>query len=84
MKRNGWDKMWFTARSLRQFTRLDLITICGQTDFNVREFTKTYRDLGYLKASARGGPGVVWTLVKDAGPVRPQAGRRRREAGDVA
>ncbi len=82
-KENGWDKMWRTVRALRRFTRLDLMTICGQTEHNVREFTKTYRDLGYIRCHGMGGPKVTWSIAKDSGAKRPKAGRRSGRTGKM-
>ena len=68
---NSWDKMWKAMRVLRRFSRNDLAIICGLNIENVRYFTKVYRKLGYIRPLSEKGRGVVWVLIKDAGPRRP-------------
>jgi hypothetical protein len=72
---NGWDKMWRTTRALKRFTRNDLAIICDQNIENVRCFTKTYRKLGFIQATRKGGRDVLWVFVKYPGSLRPLAGK---------
>jgi len=65
------DRMWKVIRYKKIFTRRDLRVLTGASAENVKWFTKALRRQGIIVSSARGGPGVEWTLIKGIGAKRP-------------
>lgn len=74
------DKMWRLIRAQRRFTRANLERLAGSSRGGVKDFTDLLEREHYIRRIGKDGADVLYLLVKDCGPSRPQI----RESKEVA